>query len=77
METFDKIDHKATGTKSSAAPTKLFFVKDYCTSTETKKSEHFHKVVAKILFATKRDRLDTGTAISYLTMRGKEPDEEY
>ena len=29
METFDKIDPKETGTKSSAAPTNLFFVKGW------------------------------------------------
>ena len=63
LETFDKIDPKATGTKSSASPTNLFVVSDECTKPETKKSRQFHKVVAKILFATKRARPDTGTEI--------------
>ena len=41
-----------------------------------KKSEQFHKAVVKVLFGTKRARPDTGTAISYLITRVREPDED-
>ena len=37
------------------------------------KSETFHKLVARILFATKIARLDTGTSISYLITRVRYP----
>ena len=76
MDTFDKIDTKATGTKLSAAPTNLFVVRDDCIKIETKNSEQFHKVVAKTLFATNRSRPDTGTVMSYLTTHVRGPDEE-
>jgi hypothetical protein len=37
----------------------------------------FHNLVAKTLYATKRVRLDTCTAIAFLTMRVQEPDKYY
>ena len=67
LETSERIDPKSTGTKSSAYSTNLFVVGGEYTKLETKKSEEFHKVVAKLLFTTKRDRLNTGTVILYLT----------
>ena len=65
-----------TGTKSSAAPKDLFVIDEACAKLPVKKAELFHSLVAKILFATKRARPDTGTAISYLTTRVREPDEQ-
>ena len=37
----------------------------------------FHRLVAKILLATKRARPDTCTTISFLTTRVREPDNDY
>ena len=73
LESFDKIYPKATGTNSSADRTNLSVLSNNCTKPETKKSEQFHKVVAKLLFANKKDKPNTGTAISYLKMGVIEP----
>jgi len=40
------------------------------------KKEKFYSILARILFATKHARPDTGTAVSFLTMRVKEPDND-
>ena len=37
LDTFDDIGPKATGTKSSVVPTKLFFVGYYCAKLKTKR----------------------------------------
>ncbi len=62
--------------KESAAPVSLFVVNDNCEKLESDKADKFHSMVAKILFATKRARPDTGTSILFLTTRIKEPDRE-
>ena len=74
MENFYKVDTESTGTKSSTSPTKLFLVRIECNKLDKKKSEQFHKIVAKILFAANRDMPDIRTEISYLTTRVIEPD---
>ena len=76
LELFDKEAPKCTGTKTSAAPSDLFKVNPDCNKLTTAKKEKFHSLVAKTLFATKRARPDTGTAISFLTTRVREPDED-
>ena len=76
FKTFNKMDQKATGTKTSAAPSNLFVVKEDCTKLTKEESEKFHSVMAKILFATKRARPDTGTLVSFLTTRVIETDED-
>ena len=67
------MDQKATGTKTSAAPSNIFVVKEDCTKLTKEKSDQFHSVAAKMIFATKRVRPDTGTAVSFLTTRFREP----
>ena len=69
------MDPKAKGTKNSAAPANLFTVREDCKKLDAEKAEKFHSIVAKMLFATKRARPNTGPAISYFTMRVREPDE--
>ena len=69
IKTFDKMDPKATGTKTSAAPSGIFVVKADYTKITKERSEQFHSLVAKMLFSTKRSRPDTGTAVSFLTTR--------
>ena len=71
---FEKIMPDEKGTKSCAAPPNLFAVNDKCIKLEKSKAEQFHSLVAKMLFATKRARPDTGTAISFLMTRTTEPD---
>lgn len=73
---FEKIMPNEKGTKSSAAPTDLFVVDDKCAKLSKDKAEKFHSLVAKILFATKRARPDTGTAISFLMTRTAEPNKD-
>ena len=64
LETFDKIDTKAKGTKKSAAPANLFTVKEDCEKLDKERSEQFHSIVVQVLFANKRARPDTGIAVS-------------
>ena len=64
------------GSKSTAAPKNLFEVDDKCPALDKSKKEAFHRLVAKVLFATKRARPDTATAISFLTTRTQKPDKD-
>ena len=73
LTAFAKADPKATGTKSSAAPENLFVVNEECEKLSTDKSVHFHNLVAKTLYTTKRARPDTCTAVAFLTTRVQEP----
>ena len=66
---FAKSDPKATGTKSSAAPENLFLVNEECEKLSTNKSVQFHNFVAKTLYANKRARPGTCTAVALLTTR--------
>ena len=74
LEAFKKMYPKEKGTKNSAAPANLFTVREVCKKLDVKKADKFHSIMAKILFATKRDRPGTGTAISYLTKRVRDPE---
>jgi hypothetical protein len=76
ITTWEKAEPKGGGTKSSAAPTNLFTVDDDCKKLNSSKSTAFHNIVAKTLYATKRARPDTCTAIAFLTTRVREPDLE-
>ena len=76
LKAFEKVAPKETGTKSSAAPKDLFALDESCEKLPKDRAEHFHSLVAKVLFATKRARPDTGTAVSYLTTRVREPDRQ-
>ena len=74
MDCFEKSEPKSSGTKSSTAPLNLFVVDEERDNTMKEKSETFHKLVSKMLFATKRAILDTGISISYLNNILREPD---
>ena len=76
IQVFEEFDPNQGGTKPSAAPKNLFVADKDCKKLHTAKAEKFHSLVAKVLFATKRARPDTGTAVSYLTTRVREPDEQ-
>ena len=63
-------------TKSSAAPDDLFQTDDDCAKLPPDKAVAFHNLVAKTLYATKRARPDTCTAIAFLTTRVRSPDQD-
>ena len=67
---------KEKGTKSSAAPANLFVLDKDCEQLDKEKAEQYHSLVAKMLFATKRARPDTGTAMSYLMTRTSQPNKD-
>ena len=73
LAAFDKAELKGGGTKSSAAPENLFTINEDCEKISQDKVVQFHNLVAKTLYATKRARPDTCTAIAYLTTRVQEP----
>jgi hypothetical protein len=74
IATYEKADPKGGGTKTSAAPEDLFKIDDDCKKLNRVKSQEFHTLVAKTLYATKRARPDTCTAVAYLTTRVRQPD---
>ena len=71
---FDKAYPTGGGTKSISTPAIIFKVNKYCKNHNSKQAVEFHHLVAKMLFATKRSRSDTRTAISFLTTIVIEPD---
>ena len=77
LETFDKIDTKSKSTKKSAAPANLLTVQEDCNNINKERSEQFHIIVAQVLFTTKHASPDTGTAVSFLTTRVRDPDQDY
>jgi hypothetical protein len=76
LSTYKEAVPGALGKKKSAAPTNLFVVDESCVKLEPSKAKTFHNLVAKTLFATKRARPDTCTAVAYLTTRVLDPDIE-
>jgi hypothetical protein len=76
LAAYDKADPKGAGVKTSAAPSDLFKVDDSCEKLPPDKMVAFHNIVAKTLFATKRARPDTCTAIAFLQTRVREPDKD-
>jgi hypothetical protein len=76
LAAFDKIAPTEKGTKTSAAPKNLFEVDDTAEKISEQKAQALHSLVCKTLFATKRARPDTGTSISFLTQRTREPDQQ-
>jgi hypothetical protein len=76
LTAFDTAEPKGAGTKSSAAPDNLFTVNEDCVKLSSEKAVQFHNLVAKALYATKRSRTDTCTAIAFLRTRVQEPDKD-
>jgi hypothetical protein len=79
LTAFDAADPKGVGSsiKISAAPDTLFKIDPQCEKLDPHMAQTFHHLVAKTLYATKRDRPDTSTAIAFLTTRVPEPDTDY
>ena len=76
LTAFDKAEPDGAGTKASAAPVNLFTVDEDCTKLPSTKAVEFHNLVAKTLYATKRARPDTCTAIAFLMTRVRAPDKD-
>jgi hypothetical protein len=76
INAFDKAEPKGGGTKSSAAPDDLFKVDEDHEKLLPEKAVEFHNLVAKTLYATKRARPDTCTAIAFLTTRVRAPNKD-
>jgi hypothetical protein len=76
LAAFNKAEPKGGGTKTSAAPDSLFKVDEDCDKLAQYKAVEFHNLVAKTLYATKRARPDTCTAIAFLTTRVRAPDKD-
>ena len=74
LKAFVVAEPKGAGTKSSAAPDNLFMVNEDGVKVSPEKVVQFHNLVAKTLYATKRARPDTCTAIAFLTTRVRAPD---
>jgi hypothetical protein len=69
LTAFDKAEPKWGRTKTSTAPDRLFKGDEICVKLAQNKAVEFHNLVAKQVFATKRARPDTCTAIAFLTTR--------
>jgi hypothetical protein len=76
LTAFDKADPKGSGTKTSAASENLFKINKDCKKLPPSKAVEFHNLVAKTLYATKRARPDTCTAITFLMTRVRAPDKD-
>jgi hypothetical protein len=76
INVFDKAEPKGGGTKSSTAPDDLFKVDEDREKLPPEKAVEFHNLVAKTLYATKRARPNTCTAITFLIMRVQAPDKD-
>ena len=66
---FDKTEPKGDGTNTSEAPENLFKVDIYFENLPQSKTAQFQNLMAKTLYATKRARIDTCTAVVFLTTR--------
>ena len=73
---FDKAYPKGKGTKSSANPNNIFVINEDCKKLDQDKFMDFHKIVAKTLYATRRERPDTCTSTKFLTTRVRAPTTE-
>ena len=75
LKAWDGMTSKRT-MKDTAAPANLFEIDEDCEKLDEKMKEWFHSIVAKMLFATKRVRPDTGTSVVFLTTRVAKPDKQ-
>ena len=76
VKDFGQYDSDPKKTVVTPAGKHLYKVRDDATKLPEQKANIFHNFVARGLFATKKSRPDIHTAISFLTTRVKEPDED-
>ena len=68
ITSFNKADLKGKGTKLGTATNNLFVVNEDCKKLKQDKVVEFHHLVANTLYATKKSRPDTCTAIAFMTI---------
>ena len=69
-DTIKMVDEKSLSNKvSSPATKKLFHISEEPKQLDTKQSELFHKIIAKILYICKRSRPDLDTVLAFLCTR--------
>jgi hypothetical protein len=61
---------------ATAAPDDLFKINEDQVKLSKEKAKSFHRIVAMMLYVTKRARPDTALSIAFLTTRVKDPDED-
>ena len=61
---------------ATAAPDDLFKINEDQVKLGKEKAKYFHRIVAMMLYVTKRARPDTALSIAFLTTRVREPDED-
>jgi hypothetical protein len=76
LTAFDKADPNGNDTKTSAASKNLFRINKDCEKLQPNKVVESYNLVAKTLYATKRARPDTCTAIAFLTTRVQAPNKD-
>lgn len=64
------------GVASTPAADHLFKTRDNVSKLSEKQAELFNRVTAQILFVSQRGRPDLRTAVSFLTKRVQNPDED-
>ena len=72
----EDFEYEIPGAAKTPAANFLFKTNEKCPKLNEKMKEDFHTFVAKGLFACKRGRPDTQTAIAFLTTRVKQPDHD-
>ena len=63
LDAFNKVNTTGGGTQSSNSPAILFNVKEDCIKLISKQAVDCHHLVAKIIYSTKRYRMDICTVI--------------
>ena len=78
IEVFKEAGGILEGRANSPAKNGLFVVSEDAKELEEKEAEYFHHIVAKLLYVSKRARLDIDLAISFLCTRvSKSTDEDW
>jgi hypothetical protein len=73
-DVFSAVKKKSNPARISAAPDDLFVVNEDAEKLSEEGSTAFHNLVTKTLYVSKRARLDTSTAIAFLTTGVRAPD---
>jgi len=69
IETFEETGDTVKGKENSPATDTLFEIKSESPELGENKSEIFHHIVSKLLYVSKRARIDIDLAISFLCTR--------
>ena len=75
-EVLEDLPEDMDGTAATPAASHLFKTRDDAPKLDEERAALFHRVTAQLLFASQRARPDLRTAVSFLTKRVQEPDED-